>query len=169
MTPPFEIRATTPADAGAVSDLLAQSYPRLMPAGYDAATLAAALPIMTRANPALLASGTYYGAVAASGELVGCGGWTAGRPGSGAVEAGLGHVRHFATHPDWTGQGVGRTLFQHCRAEAAKAGIHRFECYASLNAEAFYRALGFAVVGPLEVDFGGGVVFPSLVMRAAFA
>lgn len=41
----------------------------------------------------------------------------------------------------------------------------RFECYAGLNAEGFYAALGFAAVGRFDVPLGGSLLLPSVVMR----
>jgi GNAT superfamily N-acetyltransferase len=81
-----------------------------MKAGYDAFFLSAALPLMTRANPTLLQSGTYYLSETQDGTIIGCGGWTFERPGGGEVVPGLVHIRHFATHPDWIGRGIGTAL-----------------------------------------------------------
>jgi N-acetylglutamate synthase-like GNAT family acetyltransferase len=160
----FAIRIATPRDKAAVGALLNASYAALMPAGYDAATLAAALPVMTRANPALLASSTYYVAERDDGQIIGCGGWTPERPGSGEIEPELAHIRHFATHPQWTGRGVGRAIYERCEQDARAAGSRRFECYASLNAEVFYAAMGFAPVRHLDVPMEGGLTFPSILM-----
>jgi GNAT superfamily N-acetyltransferase len=164
MTEPFTIRVAGPDDADAVTEVLTASYPVLMDGAYDMATLAAALPHMVRANPTLLASGTYYLAETADGTAVGCGGWTHERPGTGEREDGLAHIRHFATRPDRTGQGIGRALFEICVGAATGEGVHRFEVYASLNAEGFYRALGFETIEPLDIPMGNGAVFPSLRM-----
>lgn len=60
----FMIRPATPEDAEAVTNLLAAAYPMLLAPSYEAELLARALPLMTRANPALLRSGAYYLAVA---------------------------------------------------------------------------------------------------------
>ena len=120
---------------------------------------------MTVANPELLRSGTYHLAEAENGQIIGCGGWTAQRPGTGEIEAGLVHIRHFAAHPDWTGQGVGRAIFDTCRKAAAWAGAMRLECYASLNAQAFYAALGFAAVEPFDVALDESVIFRSMRMQ----
>lgn len=161
------IRTATPDDAVPVSALLAVSYSVLMPPSYPAEILAAALPKMTRANPALLSAGTYYVAEIESGSTIGCGGWTAEHPGTGEVAPGLAHIRHFATHPDWLGQGVGRALFDRSANDARAAGVARFECYSSLNAEGFYAAIGFTAVRPIEVDMGDGLAFPSVLMERA--
>ena len=53
---------------------------------------------MTQANATLISARTYYLAVSDNGLVVGCGGWTRERPGSGEVEPALAHIRHFATH-----------------------------------------------------------------------
>lgn len=160
----IRIRPARPDDEAAVSALLAASYPVLMPAGYDPAVLSAALPLMTRANPALLASGRYFLAEEAGGQVVGCGGWTPERPGRGDVAPGLGHIRHFATHPERLGRGIGRAIYEASAAQAGAAGVQRFECYASLNAVAFYAALGFVARGRMEVAMGPEVRFPCEVM-----
>ena len=60
----LSIRVATPEDREAVTRLLQRSYPALMAGSYEPAVLAAALPLMTQANPALLASGTFVVAVA---------------------------------------------------------------------------------------------------------
>jgi GNAT superfamily N-acetyltransferase len=165
MSGDLAIRAAGPGDAVRVAELLAASYPALMRGAYDAAVLAAALGPMTRANPALLASGTYYLAELPDGSLAGCGGWTPERPGTGAVVAGLAHIRHFATRPDRLGRGIGRAIWQTCRVRAHAAGVRRFECYASLNAVGFYAALGFVPVRRMEVALGPDVAFPCELME----
>ncbi|GJD63816.1 GNAT family N-acetyltransferase [Methylobacterium frigidaeris] len=152
-------------DGDAVTAVLAASYPVLMAASYEADTLTWALPLMVRANPALLASGRFHLAEVPDG-IVGVGGWTPERPGTGEIEPGLGHVRHFAVHPAWIGRGVGRRVFAACRSQAQGGGVSAFECYASLNAEPFYRALGFREFGRREIPLGGGAVgFPAVLMR----
>ena len=158
------VRIASPEDEAAVSRLLEASYPVLMRDGYDDAVLAAVLPLMTRANPALLACGTFYLAAEDDGRLVGCGGWTRERPGSGEIAPELAHIRHFATHPAWLRRRVGHVLFDRCADHARAAGIRRLECYASLNAVDFYAALGFAPVRPMEVPMGPGLQFPALLM-----
>jgi ribosomal protein S18 acetylase RimI-like enzyme len=135
----FSIRPVTEDDAGAVSELLSASYPALLAGGYDPDLLARALPLMTRANPALLRSGTYHLAVTEDGHVVGCGGWTVQRPGAPdePVDPALGHIRHFGTHPDWKRRGIARALMDRCVAEARATDVERFECYSTLVAERF--------------------------------
>lgn len=163
----MHVRVATGDDEAAVTAILTASYPTLMPSEYERSVLDAALPLMTKANPRLLSSGSYFIAAAETGAPAGCGGWTRERPGTGEAADGLGHIRHFATHPDFTGRGVGRAIFAACRAQAGAAGIRQFECYASLNAEGFYRSLGFEAVAPIDVEMGPDLVFPSLKMVRA--
>jgi len=137
-----------------------------MTPAYDSGELEAALPMMTRAQPSLLESGTYYVAVTTDGLVVGCGGWTRERPGSGEVQPGLGHVRHFGVHPEWTRQGIGSLLYRRCVADAKVAGVERFECYSSLNGEAFYSALGFTNLEPIDVEMSEEVILRSIRMAA---
>lgn len=136
-----------------------------MLAAYGEAFMAEILPIIARANPRLLTSGTYYLAFTPDGELIGAGGWTSERPGIGEIEADMGHIRHFATHPDWTGRGVGRALIDRSVDEARSRGISRFECYSSLNAVDFYRRLGFLEVRAIDIPMGDGLVAPSVLME----
>lgn len=184
MDRPYTIRIATAGDAIPIGRLLSVSYSTLMKPAYEAATLNAALRRMTVANPQLLASGTYYVAETPHGQLVGCGGWTREQPGTrvrvadrpsaassiesghpAADEGSRAHIRHFATHPDWTGRGIGRALYERCEAEAGAAGATGFDCYASLNAEGFYAALGFRRIVELVIPMGEGVNLPCILMR----
>jgi N-acetylglutamate synthase-like GNAT family acetyltransferase len=166
MTGHIRARVASLDDVDAVSELLQHSYPILMAPGYSEEVLARALPLMVRANPALLRSGTFYLAEASDGAVVGCGGWTFERPGDSVapIDPTLAHIRHFATHPDWVRRGVGRALLDRCIADARAAGVHRLECYSSLVAEPFYDALGFTFVEPLMVEMGPGISLPSVRM-----
>ncbi len=76
----FSIRVARPADSDAVTALHIASYSRVLAASYDSDLLGRTLSQMTRANPTLLMSGTYYVAEREPGNLVGCGGWTTARP-----------------------------------------------------------------------------------------
>ncbi len=160
------IRATGPDDADAVSALLRVCYTTLMAPGYPPGALSQALPFMMRANPTLLRSGRYYVAETADGALIGCGGWSLERPDApqDPVNPALGHIRHFATHPDWIRRGVGKALIDRCVDDARARGVQRFECWASLVAQRFYESAGFRLLAPLDVRIGASVVIPSLRM-----
>jgi len=163
MTDMRSIRIATPADFEAVGTLLERSYASLLAGHYDRNLLDLALPFMTRANPRLLASGTYYVAAQEADYIVGCGGWSMERPGSGEITEGEGHIRHVAVHPQWNGRGVGASLLARCFADA-RPHVRRLNCYSTLNAEPFYQACGFKTIGPIDIQMGPGVSFPSLLM-----
>ena len=163
----FTVRAATPQDEARVGALLSVCYATLMAPDYDPALMKTILPMMSAANPALLACSTYYVAENDGGEIVGCGGWTPEHPGRGDIKTGLGHIRHFATHPAWTRRGVARALMARCKAEARAAGIDRLECYSSLSAEAFYAAQGFRVLGPIDIAFTPDCHLPCVHMACA--
>ena len=163
------IRVASPADSDAVSALLTASYSSLLADRYDSDALNRALPLITRANPALLASGTYYVAEGQPGHLVGCGGWMTAHPGSGEIIEGEAHIRHFATHPEWARRGVGTSLLARCISDARRLGIHKLHCFSTLNAERFYRASGFDTVGPIDVPLRPSMTFSGILMSRELA
>lgn len=164
---PFEfvVRTAEPNDAVLIGNLLEQSYPALMRPNYDEDVLRAALPLMTVATTALLSSGTYYLVKDANEGAIGCGGWTRERPGGGKIDLELAHIRHFCTHPDWLRRGIGRAIYARCESEARSRAVRRFECYASLNSEQFYKALGFESVKEIEVPLAQATSFPAILME----
>ena len=166
MASSVSLRVASLGDASAVSRVLESSYPKLMASAYKSEELRAALPMMTRAQPSLLESGTYYVVETIDGFVVGCGGWTRERPGSGDIHPGLGHVRHFGVHPEWTRQGIGSLIYLRCVADATVAGVERFECFSSLNGEAFYSALGFTSLEHIDQEMSEGVFLPGIRMLA---
>jgi GNAT superfamily N-acetyltransferase len=159
------VRLAGTDDTDAVSRVLSSSYPILMAAAYDSsALLSEALPLIVRANPKLLRSGNYFVAEA-DDEVIGCGGWSLERPGTGEVTDGIGHIRHFATRADRVGRGVGRALYAACEAQARAAGVKVFECYSTLNAQGFYSSLGFAPIGRIDVLLSDSVKLQGVHMR----
>lgn len=158
-------RLARPEDADQVTDLLTRSYGKLFNDWYDAPTLGVALPVMTRANPELLASDGWF-VVEDDGALIGCGGWTPEEPETGEITAGEAHVRHFATDPAHLRRGIGRAIWDASVAQARAQGVTRMICYSSLPAEAFYCALGFRPLRQKFVTLRDGVRFASVEMEA---
>ncbi|MBD9374969.1 GNAT family N-acetyltransferase [Rhizobium sp. ARZ01] len=156
----MSLRVATTPDAEVVSALLAASYTFLMPAAYDKDVLALALPLMTVAKPDLLASGRFYLVEGPDRMLFGCGGWSPTAPDGSPLAAGAAHLRHFATHPDHLGEGIGRLIYEHCARAAAAVGITTFFVHASLNAEPFYASLGLERCALLHIPLTPGMSFP---------
>jgi len=158
------IRLATPADLSVVDALFARAYPRQLAADYPPSLLVMALPMLSRAQPALLASGSYWLAER-DGAVVGAGGWTSAAPGRGGGTAGQGHIRHVVTDDRVTRQGIGRAVLAAAMAQARAAGVTRLNCLSTLTAVPFYRALGFDVDGPVTIPLGPGIDFPAVAMR----
>jgi GNAT superfamily N-acetyltransferase len=162
------VRVAQADDAGQVRNLLCASYPALLKASYDAAVLAAALPEITRPNPVLLASGQFYVAQTQIERLIACGGWSFERPGTGDIVSGVAHIRHFATHPGWLRQGVGRMIYARCENAALLEGVREFECFSALNAVCFYEALGFETCSIVDLPLAQGASIAATMMKKRF-
>lgn len=158
----FVIRPTRSGDLAAVDALLARSYPRLLKADYPPSVLVTALPLISRANPALLACGTYFLAETDEGAVIGAGGWTRDRR-----QDDLGHIRHVVSDDRVLRRGVGRAILSRVFDTARAAGCRRLECWSTRTAEPFYAALGFAAQGPMEVPLAPGITFPAIRMTRA--
>lgn len=165
MTNEFTIRVVSTADQDSVTRLLQASYPKLMQSRYSPEVLANILPSITVANSSLLTSGTFYVAQTPNQQIIGCGGWTKEKPGSGEIKAGIAHIRHFATHPDWLRKSVGTSIYQKCEQEAKISQISNFECYSSLNAQDFYQALGFQFIKNIDVLLGNNQTMTCILMK----
>ncbi|MEO0915549.1 MAG: GNAT family N-acetyltransferase [Pseudomonadota bacterium] len=159
------IRQATPSDFEAVDALLARSYPALLKGAYPPSVLVTAIPLIARAQPQLLASGTYY-VVVEEDEIVGAGGWTRAQPGrASGGRARVGHIRHVVTDHRHVRRGIGRHLMEHIFAATREAGLTRLECFATTMAVPFYTSVGFATIGPMTVSLRPGIDLPAVHMR----
>ena len=162
----WTVRTATPGDLAGIDALLARSYPALLKADYPASVLVTAIPLISRANPRLLASGSYFVVETAAGDIVGAGGWTRGAPMPGTPRGrSIGHVRHVATDPRQTRKGVGRALMDRVFATARDAGIGQLECHSTFTAQPFYEACGFHPIKEITVPLRPGIDFPAVHMR----
>lgn len=157
------LQTATPRDLAAVDALLARSYPVLLKPDYSPSTLILALPIISRARPELLASGTYYLAYL-DGGLAGAGGWTRANPTGVAGPATTAHIRHVVTDPAQTRRGVGRAVLAHVAEQARASGITRLDCLSTRTAVPFYAACGFDARGARTVPLRPGIDFPAVHM-----
>lgn len=158
MSDDIKIRVARAGDLGALDALFARSYPKLLKPGYPPSVLVLALPLISRAQSGLVTSGTFYVAEIAGG-IVGAGGWTPG------ARAGVGDVRHVVTDDRFTRRGIGRALFQRIFAEAGAAGVAVLDCKSTRTAVPFYQAMGFTVLGPIDVELRPGIQFPAIHMQ----
>jgi GNAT superfamily N-acetyltransferase len=154
------IRKSRPADLPAADALFAESYPVLLRDDYPPSVRVLALPLISRAQPQLISSGTYYVAEDEAGRLVGAGGWTRS-----PRRRDIGQVRHVVTHHRLTRKGIGGALMTHIFKTARAAGIGHLQCQSTRTAVPFYAACGFRELGPIEVPLRPGIAFPAVAME----
>ncbi len=151
------LRLARPDDLAAVDALLARSFPRLLKPDYPPSIMVTLVPIIARARPGLLASGRYFVVDDGAGRVLGAGGYSL---------AGFGHaeIRQVATDPDAVRQGIGRRLLRGVFAAAEAEGVQGYVCLATRTAVPFYTAMGFRVLGPVEVPILPALAFPAVRM-----
>ena len=160
----FKVRPSDAGDLAQVDELLARAFPILLKPDYPASILVTAIPRLARANPSLLASGSYYVAETRNGSIVGCGGWSLTNPNAPRRRQGHAHVRHFGTDPNFTRQGVARAVMARCIADVAGRDVSWMECHSTRTAVPFYSAMGFEEVREMVVPLAPGVDFPAILM-----
>lgn len=154
------LRRADADDIAGVDALLARSYPRLLKADYPPSLQVTAIPLISRANPRLVASGRYYLAVTPEDEILGAGGW------SSSIKGGdTGEVRHVVTDHRYLRQGIATRIIETIFTEARRNGLARLDCLATLTAHSFYSAVGFETDGPVTVGLRPGISFPVIRMH----
>ena len=159
------VRTAQASDLAALDLLFSTSYPALLKADYPPSLLVTAIPLIARANPRLIASGTFYVVTDASDEIVGAGGWTRAAPPGFQATGGVGNIRHVVTDKDRTRQGIGARLMRHILETASTAGLKRLDCLSTRTAVPYYSASGFQVLGPISVPLAPGIDFPAIRMQ----
>ena len=162
-------RVATQADLAEIDALLARSYPVLLKDHYAPSVLVTAIPHISKAQPRLLTSGTYFVVLDDAGSIVGAGGWTKGAPGNGhAGPATTGHIRHVVTDHRCLRRGIGRALMDRVFDTSRAAGITRLDCLSTLMAVPFYASNGFRELEPVSVSLAPGIDFPAVRMERRF-
>lgn len=164
MSETLTLRRATLADIAAVDTLLQRSYGRLLAADYPPSVRVTAIPLISRANPALLRSGAYFVITDGDGRAAAAGGWSWSAPIGGRHRRGRAHVRHLAVDPERTRLGLARRILQAILSDLTPRAPCRLEALSTLTAEPFYRALSFARIEAVEVPLRPGIVFPSVRM-----
>jgi GNAT superfamily N-acetyltransferase len=164
MSQDLTLRIAQSADVGALDRLFQRSYARLLMPDYPPSVMVTAIPVIARAQPALVGSGLFYVVEDADG-IVGAGGWSLQPPGGMQGQRGTGHVRHVATDPDAVRRGVGRMLMEHIALVAKASGMMELACHSTLTAVPFYESMGFEQLGGISIPLAGGIIFPAVRMR----
>ena len=150
------IRLSRPSDLTELDALFARAYPALLKADYPPSVLVTALPIISRANPRLVGSGTFRVAEE-DGRIVAAGGWT-------RRQRRGGEVRHVVTDPAHLRRGHAGAILRACMIEARAAGIRAMTAMSTRTAVPFYAALGFEALGEEEVMLARAIAFPAVRM-----
>ena len=157
------IRTASLGDLTAVDAVFARAYPALLKLDYPPSVLVTALPLISRAQPRLLASGTFYLAEI-NDTIVGAGGWSVGAPDGAQRAKRLGHIRHLVTDVGHTRRGIACALMRHVFKTAGAAGICRLNCQSTRTAVPFYEAMGVEVLDEISVPLRPGISFPAVAM-----
>ncbi|GAC1370836.1 MAG: hypothetical protein NVSMB30_09830 [Hymenobacter sp.] len=173
---PYSIRLATPDDVPTLNALIDESVRRLSVGYYTPQQIDSSLRYMFGVDTQLITDGTYYVAEA-TGQVVGCGGWSKrstlfGGDQSKATADPLldpaheaGRIRAFFVHPDWARRGIGRAIIAVCEQAAADAGFNRLELAATLPGEPLYRVLGYQATERFVTDFPDGQHLPIVRMH----
>ena len=151
----------------------------IFPAYYDAAQTASAIRYVSRADPDLLADGTYF-VFEVDGDVVACGGWSRrGRVYMGSA-AGVNedrfldplteaaHVRAMFVRSDWTRRGLGRRIIEASEDAAREMGFRRMDLVATLPGIPLYRAAGYVPTAEVaDITLADGVPLPCQAMTKA--
>ncbi|HBZ45395.1 MAG TPA: GNAT family N-acetyltransferase [Maritimibacter sp.] len=163
--PPFTLRPARDTDEAPLTKLLTASYGSLLVPDYHPNVLAAALPVIGKAQDMLLKAPGYLVAETGGGDLIAAGGWTWQGPAGGAAPLDWGHMRHVAVHPDMAGAGIGGLLVSQVLDHARAEGVRVLSCLSTLTAAGFYARMGFAAKGEIDLALAPGLSFPAVQMR----
>lgn len=167
----LRVRQATRADVAMLEELIARSARALSSGYYTTAQVDSLLQYVFGTDTQLIDDGTYLVAER-DGGLVGAGGWSRRRTLFGgdqmkeredplldpSVEPA--RIRAFFVDPAAARQGIGRRLFDECRAAAIAAGFRTLTLVATLPGEPLYRALGFTVTERFQLPLPDGVEIP---------
>ncbi len=163
MTHTVTIRQAVSADTASLDRLFQRSYMTLMKGHYPPSSVVCSLPIVARAQPHLIRSGT-FSVAELDGVATGAGGWSTEPPGSRPGTRGTGYLRHVAVDPAHARNGVGRSLVENAARQAGESGIKQLIAQSTLNAVPFFRSLGFVPIGDTALELPGGVRFACIAM-----
>lgn len=173
--PSLVLRLAAPDDVPALADLIRVSVRELSRGYYSPAQIESGIRHVFGPDTQLIADQTYY--VITSGlAIAAAGGWSRRRHLYGGDQLKVGddplldpatesaRIRAFFVHPSWARQGLGRRLFEHCAAAAARAGFRTLELMATLPGVPLYQALGFTECERVTPILADGVPFPVIRM-----
>jgi len=165
----FYLRVATAADVVGIRRLIDASVRGLQAKDYSRAQIDGALATVFTVDSQLIADGSYFVALAESGELAGCGGWSFRKTLYGgdhqieeiapetldpAVDAAK--VRAIFVHPKFARMGLGSLILAAAESAAMERGFSRFEMGSTLTGVALYSLKGYREASRVLVPVGGG-------------
>ena len=165
----FRLQTATTEDIPKIRELIDASVRGLQAADYSPAEIEASLRTIFTTDSQLIADGTYFVALAESGELAGCGGWSRRKTLYGgdhqvekiepelldpAVDAAK--VRAIFVHPRFARMGLGSRILAAAEEAAIRAGFRRFEMGSTLTGVALYALKGYREANRVMVPVGEG-------------
>jgi GNAT superfamily N-acetyltransferase len=172
----FNLRKAALSDRPAVSRLIELSARGLSREEYSDEQIEAAIRSIFGVDSELIKDGTYFVAEA-SGQLVGCGGWSrratlfggdqyaAREPAELDPARDAAKIRAFFVHPEWARRGVGRAILERCEQEARACGFRSLELMATLPGLKFYRSLGYVGNERVTLEISGGTTIDFVPMK----
>jgi len=172
----MRIRLATPADIPALKQLISKSVRALSADYYSRQQIESALTHMFGVDTQLLSDSTYYVAES-DGQIAGCGGWSRRKTLFGGDQYktaadplldpmhDAARIRAFFVHPDHARQGIGRRLLLTCEEAAVAEGFRALTLVATRPGEPLYAALGFRIMGRIEIPLADGVLLPAARME----
>jgi ribosomal protein S18 acetylase RimI-like enzyme len=148
LTPEYQVRRATPADAGGIAGVLTRVVAER---DYSAIDRAWSPDEQRRYLESLSDREAFHVATDTAGEIVGY--QSVDRYSS--VLLSMSHVAQLGTFllPDWRGRGLGRALFAATREFAVAAGYRKLVIQvraSNAQAQGFYRRIGFLECGRLR-------------------
>jgi GNAT superfamily N-acetyltransferase len=173
----YKIRKATLDDRAEIEKLIAESVRGLSRADYSARQIELSIKSVFGVDTELIADETYFVAESASGEIVGCGGWSKRKTLYGASryvqsrdsaaldpERDAAKIRAFFIHPGWARKGIGRAILEACEREAKSFGFQFAEMMSTLPGVKLYAVCGYAGSERVAIPVGEGVEIECVLM-----
>ncbi len=177
MSDGLSLRLAIQDDVPAIVTLIDASVRGLSTSYYSGPQIDQALRTVFGPDTQLITDRTYYVIEAPDESLAASGGWSRRRTLYGGDQYKSGadplsdprvdpaRIRAFFVHPAYARRGLGRRLFEACRASAEGAGFTALELGATLPGVPFYETLGFKAVERADAALPDDMVLQIVRMR----
>ena len=182
MSDGLSLRLAISDDVPAIVKLIDASVRGLSTSYYSAPQIDQALRTVFGPDTQLIADRTYFVIETPDESLAASGGWSK----RGTLYGGDQHkgkaadpildprvdaarIRAFFVHPGFARRGLGRRVFEACRASAEAAGFKELELGATLPGVPFYESLGFKAIERTDAALSDDMVLQIVRMRRKIA